>query len=425
MSLALVLALRLIGAALLLPRWQGPDEPQHVYLISSLVGGYGPLREAEAATVESMYRNGWWEHFQLRRPQTVPHTFIEGPANVTDVRGAPGGPIVFHRVVAWMLRGLDVKTVDEQYAALRLAGACLGFLTFWIVWKANRLLFGWEIAIGAAAVVALLPQYLLVSLNANPDGAVLGMGALIWLCAALVITRRAILLAVTAAWLCALAGVAIRRLAFPLLLDAAIITALALALGSAHHRRQLAVVIVGGTAMAFWLAASSSISTALSWSAAVFRPHDAFEGLLADPALIVGLAVTLFKSFWLTGGWMRYPAPLWWYGFAVVIVTVAFAGCVLQGRHLAPLVRRGVGVAALFAVIQLVAIFIVYIPIRTGVQGRYLMPVIGPIVALLATGVLAWPWPRRAATAVLITVLGGLDVIAWSTVLIPAYGPPL
>jgi 4-amino-4-deoxy-L-arabinose transferase-like glycosyltransferase len=427
LGLLLVLGFRIAIAATIVPPWQGPDEPQHTYLIALLTGAYGPGGGAEAAVVESMYRNDWWEHYQRQRPREAPHTFADGPARVTDVKGAPGGPVLFHSTAAGVFRFAGVGGVEVQYRWLRAAAAAMGAASFLIVWAANRAVFGADTALASATILAFHPQFMLVSLNANPDAPVVLLGAIVWLAAAFVVTRRSNVVASAAAWLCAGLGVLIRRLAFPLLIDAAIVSGLAF-WKMRERRRWLtgALSVVAAGALLAWTQDAEHVRAAVAWSAGSFTPGAAIAGVFGDPGFAWLLALTLFKSFWLTAGWMRYEAPLWWYLLVALICASACAGCIrvlLLKDTQRRVARAALVVAAAFVVVQVLAIFTAYVPVRAGVQGRYLMPVIGPVTGLLAAGLVdGWHWASRTRMMLTLVVLfAAVDLLSWALVLIPVY----
>jgi Predicted membrane protein (DUF2142) len=425
-GLVAVLVAQLAAAAAIIPPWQGPDEPQHVFQITLLARGYPLQTTAETAIVTSMYRNSWWEHYQRPRPDVAPTTFLDGPAKVTDVKGAPGGPLLFHVAAGALFRAAGIENVERQFWWLRFSSAAFGALTFGVLYVANRVMFGVEAALTSAAIVALQPQFVLVHLSANPDAIVALLGALLWLSAVLVVRRSGIGAAVVLAWACAILGVLIRRVAFPLLFDATIVSALAIAYG--RSRRLIVgalsvglVVLSAGT----WLMAWEHAQAAARWIADVLTPLEAIRGALADPAFTSLLARVLFKSYWLTAGWMRYEAPAWWYAVLVLVGLIALVGCgrLLRVDAAQPQVRVALVVASVFVLVQIVAVFVAYIPLRAGVQGRYLMPVIGPAAGLMATGLvhgwhLGTPQQRKTSTMVLFATT---NVLAWVLVLLPTY----
>jgi len=130
----------------------------------------------------------------------------------------------------------------------------------------------------------------------------------------------------------------------------------------------------------------------------------------------------LFRSFWLTAGWLRYAPPSWW--LIVIIVTTTLAGIgLITGRRAAG-DRRIVVLCVSMVATQLLAIIALYfVVLRTGAQGRYLFPVLPAALLLMWVGWRAWFEPKRdqMAAQVLVTAMALLNVTGWVTVIVPAY----
>jgi hypothetical protein len=429
MATVAVFLVRLGLAWILVPFWQGPDEPQHMYLVALIAATQTPAA-AEEDIVSSMYRNGWWEYYQQSRPPQVPKTFAEGPAHVTDVTGAPSGPRTYHTFAASLLRFTGAQTIERQYVVLRAFSSLLGLLTLLMLWSANRRLFGADVGVATAFVLALHPQFLLFSLNVGPDPSVVLLGAVVWLCASHVLAGGTVsLLAV--AWVAAALATTIRRVGAALIVDVAVVSAMAVLLGFAARRRPLQVIIVLSTVSAAAAAGAYALirrfpefaATLLHYVTSAFQPAIALEVARQDPQFVMRLASTVFLSFWLVAGWMRFEAPLVWYVSVLVLCGAAAAGVIRDWLRAGFAGRVITLTAVMFVAISLAGIFFAYVPIRTGAQGRYLFPVAGPIVGLLALGLLALFGARRAQALISICAAFLLiDATAWLFVLLPTYG---
>jgi hypothetical protein len=423
-----ILVVRLIAAATLIPAWQGPDEPQHLFLVSVLANGYEEMASLESQVVASMYRNGWWEYYQRPRPPTTPKTFRDGPALVTDVHGAPGGPRAYHDAAAFLLRTANVRDVEGHYRLLRVVSAACGVLTLVLAWYANRAAFGPLIGAASVVMLAFHPQFLLVSITVNPDAVIVLIGAVAWAAAVYGLTRKpGWALVIVMGWAAAFLGLLTRRVAFPLLVDLAIVSVV---LTAASRRRFVAAaVLVVGFALAgliFVVALGERGSVALASSVGTIDVVGALRSGIADPPFVARLTRTLFESSWLTAGWMRFSAPGWWY---FLVLMVCATGVVGLARELARAreLRHVLSLALVFVLVQIIGVFVAYLPLRAGVQGRYLMPVALPLFALLVTGlrgVLRSMHPDHFLRVV-VAVCALLDALAWVTVLIPVYLPPL
>jgi hypothetical protein len=131
----------------------------------------------------------------------------------------------------------------------------------------------------------------------------------------------------------------------------------------------------------------------------------------------------LLASGYLYAGWLRYPAPAPLIAGVYTAATVGLVLTIAAHRRLSGRPRQALQLAAIFAVIQLVATFAVHFPLGSGAQGRYLFPVIAPLMTLVVAGCAIAPDARVQRRQLMLAVLFAAvcDVIGWTTVLIPAY----
>jgi hypothetical protein len=127
----------------------------------------------------------------------------------------------------------------------------------------------------------------------------------------------------------------------------------------------------------------------------------------------------------LNAGFLRYPAPWIIVACALVIFLLTTArGLAVSLRGDDRRLRMAVIGTGLFALVQLCAIYGTdYYQPRSGAQGRFLFPAIGPFAALAAVGVAHWKAlpTSRAVFVVAVGALAICDLAAWATTLIPAY----
>lgn len=117
---------------------------------------------------------------------------------------------------------------------------------------------------------------------------------------------------------------------------------------------------------------------------------------------------TQFRSFWGVFGWMNVSAPAWYYGFVRLLSFLGIAGIVtflirfrytLTGQQKVNLLVLGGMILA-----QETYMMIVISKCNASCyQGRYLFPVVGPLMLFLATGLYALVPPRLR-----IIILGGI-----------------
>ena len=438
------------AALLVIPPWQNPDEPQHV-MAARLILAYGPNfavdkhrdEAGERGIVASMAEHEWWQHYGVPPPNPLPATFAEGPGRIVkDAFVAPSGTRVYYRAVAAMFWFAGIDSVVGQMYAMRALSLLAAMITLVCVWAASRLWLDTHVALGIPLLLALLPQFVIVSTTASPDAAANLAGAVVWWSAVRLLARPAAVAPLMVLWSAAILGFFIRRMAAPLLPAALLVTAIVYirqfrsgSVTPGLRRFAYAFVVVVAAAVAAWRMIpddldvrrmtwrSSTLLDVLSGLQAIrFDPQLAAETVVgrfdALPAFFAGL----FQSFWLSAGWVRYFAPPTWYMSLGVLSLVAGVGIALP--------RRGgadwsvVAVAAVLVLLQLSAVVIYYLGImKAGPQGRYLFPVLPACLSLLWVGSLRlFPAQRRTVAAVvLLAAFAVFNVAAWTLVLIPAY----
>jgi len=438
------------AALLVIPPWQNPDEPQHV-MAARLILAYGPNfavdkhrdENGERGMVVSMARHGWWRHYGMPSPDPLPSTFADGPARVVkDAFVAPSGSRVYYRVVATVFQFAGIDSVVAQMYAMRVLSLLAALITLSCVWTATRLWLGAQSALGISLLLALHPQFVIVSTTASPDAAANLAGAVVWWSTIRLLARPTAVGSLVVLWSAAFLGFLIRRMAAPLLPGALLVTALAyirqFRAGSVTpglRRFAYAFVVAVAVAVVAWRIVPADLDVRrMTWRSLTLL--DVLSGLQAirfDPRLaaetIVGrldafpnFAAGLFRSFWLSAGWSRYPAPTLWYLLFATLSAASAVGICLPRRDTP---HRSSTVAAVgFVLIQLTAVVIYYLGImKAGPQGRYLFPVLPAVMSLVWVGWLRL-FPVRHQTAAALTLVGivaAFNAAAWTLVLIPAY----
>jgi hypothetical protein len=177
-----------------------------------------------------------------------------------------------------------------------------------------------------------------------------------------------------------------------------------------------ALVLAGAT----WSLLPADVHRAFEWIQ--FDPAQSIRGTVSHVDRLPAFVATLFTTFWLSAGWLRYQAPDWWYGVPLGITLIATAGLLAPGA--ASVAQRRVRLFALAMFIVQTAIVIAFYfgVLQTGPQGRYLFPVMPAIVSLLWLGWCRWFGADRAVAAIsLIAIMGVLNITAWTLVIAPAY----
>lgn len=444
LALLAVLACRLAWAALLVPAFQHPDEPQHLAYIATLVEQRSPAIPAQIApgvsqrVITAMAANGWWAYYGRPTPTDLPATLEAAGLTMPLVM-----PRAYYVGSAWWLRLLGVETVMAQYWTLRAVSALLGLATAAAIWAGCRRGFGEPVANGTLALVALHPQFALVSTAVNPDVVVNLAGALVWWQAARAIRGPARVSAVALAVVAAAAGALSKRLGLPLLIMAALVAVAVVLLvrrgdvraGPAHSGRLVVAVLSVSVSLAVLFLAE--------WSQVFRYAADLFGGgdpvsMSSAPSFEV-FTRNLGQSAWLNAGWLTVPAQAGWYRVAFWASAPALLALPLlvlplpPGRHGTARDREPcprdrparwlIALAVAFVVVQTVSVYAGYFRAGYAAQGRYLFPVIGPFLALVWIGATWWTprrW-RRPVGCVLVAVMVLLDFWAWTMVVIPGF----
>lgn len=415
----------LLVALVIIPPWQNPDEPQHVMFASALAKhGVGMLPNAfddqvEGEIIQSMARHRWWQLYGRETPSPLPPSF-KGVQSVE--MASVQGPASYYIAAAWVFQRLSTDDVTVRLYVLRAISCLLGMATLWCVWSGTRLLLGERAAAVVAIWAALHPQFAVVSVTASPDSVVNLAGAVIWWQIGRVWTGAPLLGALAALLLAALAATAVARLGLPV----AVIALGACVWGFAHRWTRTAgprplmltaaAILIAASGVAWWFGETMSrivwygtapLRVALS-SAEFAHPHDWFD--------------TLHASFWLTAGWMRFPAaePVLW--VVAGVAACAAAGLVkacTQDRSIRPLVL----VAAVCVAVQYAAVFAAFYLNGIGAQGRYLIPVLGAVLSLTFVGLTGLVPAHRQGLASTAFVAGAcvLNLVSWRSVL-PHFG---
>jgi hypothetical protein len=313
-------------------------------------------------------------------------------------------------------------SVTADLYAMRALSMVFAIFTALVAWQGVRVALGERSAGVVALLIALHPQFAVVSTSAAPDALVNLAGACLWWQSMLVLHRQNWLVPLAAMWATAILGAVVDRMGVPLLVVAFIVSVIRLVL-----RTRM------GLGTAAWIGAGTL------FVAAMLEAIDARWG--AFPAAWVGYSLTvvpgaqgmdffvefisfLVESWWFALGWVRYTPPSWW-GTAVLALTVcaAFGAVRRWAGERDMLVRTVLGLAFAMIATQVAAEVWTYYRIAHAPQGRHRFPFLVPSLMLLWVGVeAATPsrWRPHAAVGLVLT-FALLDSTAWILVGLPAY----
>jgi hypothetical protein len=428
------LAAQLVLALLVVPPWQNPDEPQHLHTVR-LIALYGSDfvleshvdDRSEEEIVRSMMEHGWWSYYDAAIPSPAPRTFSEGPARVVNAYFGPpgGGSRLYYSAVAMLFRTLDITGLLAQLYTMRVLSAVWSLLTLVCVWRGTRALLDERSAMVVTALMAVHPQFVIVSTTASPDAFVNLAGAAFWWRAGVMLSASVSAWSVISLWGCALLAVLIRRMGAPLLVIAAAVTLGRLA-GAAVYgsRRKVAraaavIVLAVATIAVAWPAMPDDVHRAFAWLQ--FDEVQAVAAVAARTDELPRFLEALFTHFWFIAGWTRHQAPLWWYAAVALICGVAVAGLVRRDASPSGTV---VALASAMLLLQTLAVIAYHFGVlQAGAQGRYIFPVLPAVFALLWIGWRRWVPPAALSTAAvgLVAAMGLLNALAWLMVVLPVY----
>ncbi len=424
----LVFVCRLALALAIVPPWQNGDEPSHVATAAFEMRHRQPGAEGaiERDILASMADHRWWALYERPTPDPIPTRFMD----VLSVeRRAVDVGESYYAVVVPLLRRWVPTDVTAQMYAMRAMSALMGFATFWCGWAAARLCVPEPFTVVPVVILALHPQFALVSTTATPDMVLHLCGAVIWWQAMRLRQHPTSVTAFAALWGAALIAALTRRVGL-LLLPVAAATSTVMLVAAITRRPRRDVLVVGSVAA---VVAGTAIGVlvldpggALDRALAVVRQVWSTPPPARIPRTWEFVAVFtrgLFDSAWLVAGWSRYPAPRLWLDAIHVLTVVATIGS-LRALWRGDVDRVVLATAMCFAGLLVATVYAYHLGLMNGgASGRYLFPAAAPMSVLLWFGVRSW-WPEREwgkVAIALVTFMAMFDIISWLDVLIPVY----
>lgn len=435
----LILAGYLLAGALFAvytPAWQTPDEPAHYNYVRHVAeNGCCPRIEPGDWRSDTLH--------ELTSARFAPHT-LELLDSLQYENHQP--PLYY------LLAALVYKLGDGSLLALRLFSVLLGAATVCLAYAIGKAALPGraQIALGAMALVAFLPQHLAMMSAVNNDALAEVIVALALLC----LTRCLKGLAAPMWLLGLIAGLALLckvtiYFLIPLCLLAIWLAWKGQDKPASALARQIAVfllvaLLIGG---GWWL---RNISV---YGYPDFLGLAAHDAVVADQPRTADYVAThgwlnyarqfftvTFQSFWGQFGWMALPLDSvlggWVYRGFALLTLAGLSGAMLAARACRPPDARArtearqigfvYGAAIAFA---LLAYFYYNLEFLQW-QGRYLFPALIPIALTLSIGIDFWRarvfsrWQRsRWLTPMLLTCLCALDVYLLLRVIVPGLTP--
>jgi hypothetical protein len=397
---------------------------EHLHFMIARQARDVPLRpvseEVEQQIVASMVSHDWWRHRDRETPSVLPANFNQ--AGLALSRYVYSGPITYYVAAGWLTEFFPESSLLPQFYAMRLLSLAAGLATLWCAWAATSALLGTRGAAVVTTLIALHPEFLIVSTSANPDALVNLSGAALWWQAVWLFRGGTPAKSISLMWASAFAAALMKRLGIALMGHAAIISLLYLLFAKAVRQR-----VQGLAALLLIAVCAAAVAVVASDEAqrVVLKATIDLDRMLTFRAgewgYFVRFSIALFKSAWLNVGWLPYLAPTLWYAVVAAVLLLAVAGL--------PRAFRGAGwrtmlfsAAALMILVQTVLVYAQFYPLEIP-HGRYLFPLLVPFTTFVWIGIrslVSAPMQPYAAAA-LVMVAAALDMAGWALVMIPAY----
>lgn len=430
--------------AFLIPPWQAPDEIAHFEYARLLAEHWRLLSLAdaspalEAEVIDSLYRFQAWTLIgaptPLVRPTQLPEALFFGKSSTLQRFSLAYVP---YALAVWPFLAQDVVT---QLYLMRIVSVLLGTVVVGLGFLTAQLVEPEcpELAIGTALFLIFLPQHAFIMAVVNDGNLAEGLASLtIYLLIKMQLTgltwRRAALCLG-----CALVSLQIKTTAL-FLIPLVIIVGLALLRPSAilgyvrqHAWQSLGILLLLSAVILPWVLFSAQLaylqqlfnSNLNNWGSLAYY----LSNLIARDRLSFLEALwRLFKSYWLTFGWMSLPLQEeGGYNILLALSVISLIGLWLRFG----VQRRRTNSASLYTLVALAAglpiatlliLFVVYV--QYPYQGRFLFSGIVAQALILVTGWLSLA-PRRFVGWALWAIVGGLvflDVVSLGWVIIPFY----
>ncbi len=390
--------------ALRTPPWQAPDEPAH-YNYAAQVAQAGCCPTIDVGDWDSAYLD------QLKAAHFSPELL----GKIDTIQYEDHQPPLYY-----LMQSLVYKVTDGSLIAMRLFSALLGMGTIACAYFIARLLLPErpQVASGAAALVAFLPQHVAILASVNNDS-LAGVEIGLTLLTTLLYLRGQdrIYRVPTVLVLGILCGLGLLTKVSTLFLLGVVAVAILLKWWTTSEKNERTQSIVSLIRTLVIFAVPVIILGGIWWLHSInvygfpdifgLRRHDLVvtdQARTADLIAQIGFGgyfsralETTFNSFWGQFGWMALPLPGWMYPIFLLLLLVGGSGLmieIIRGRSgVADNASRwqiqGWMILSLTAFLAVLA-YLYYNSVFLQLQGRYLFTGIIPFAIGMALGVDGW-----------------------------------
>ena len=451
----------------LIPPFQNPDEPVHFGTILIYLKGEEKKDEMETQIIQMMDRHFWWRYVGLGRPEVLPTKlsaipFLMQNYPLEDFRLRLNNLVLYHRLMAlgFKVAGLKNLSVNRLYFIYRLTSAFFLFLSLFLIGltikRINPLIWSGfnkqpsEKLILISSVLILLfaiflPQFLMAGVAVSPDAFIIFMGCLFFLLAFEVIIKGKFLFYWPLLGFLVLVGILADRALFPFILI--FLLSLVFSLNKENYKVALpaSIFLFFGFILISYLLVfifpaqiESSLNLLKNVRAGLKGIWPKFFSLSDYNRQFL---LFLLDSFWLRFGWMAFTARKVFYLIWRLLIFLASVGVIVyfikiflrtlpgkeRERQKSLMIERVVIVKIiLFSIlclfIQLFGIYSYYGRVSWMPQGRYIFPLITPLLLLFFVGIVAllnlWRFRAGLVAMALIVIFVFLfsNIILWGKV---------
>ncbi len=407
--------------SVLMPMWEGPDEPAHYVIVLNLVRArfYSNLNYSYEAAQPRAY------YYLASLPILILDSFNSSSDNMfmphadwqNVYRPAP--------IFEWSHQ--NYRFLTGPYA-LRWINILLGGLALWLNWITFRRIVPEKpfLSLAALALAALVPEYLHIMSSIGNDALGTLAGALLFYLAIRLVSQLSLFSAFLSIAAAVILPLTTKLTALPLGL-AVLIAAFWRGTGRLQNKKRLllfgSIVSLGSLGILYLLSPATLRSSVaqIGWRLFNVRP-ESLKGIYLTTMLS-----QVIWSFWGKVGWLAVALPVWMVNLLTIL---ALAGMLLSAisqirsspRGSQPSVWRVTWIAVLLSIAAV---------LKNGLntdltQGRFLFPAIGPLALLMVAG---WyeilPQRFRSDLVIIVIILMLAATLAlWHFGIVPVYFQP-